>query len=159
MKSFTEQDLHRAQEAWARGIVEIGREFIQGGRYRDRALELLDSLYGFAQGPVLFKPTRASRSPFRLDREAALSYFVGGNPDYPEDRGFALQPWVRVRFANAACLIRPDHALAMGHYFFTTTSGEEIMVEYSFGYFKDQEGRTRIHLHHSSLPFREREEA
>ena len=44
-------------------------------------------------------------------------------------------------------------AIAMGHYYFTGPDGTETKVEYTFGYLKDGEGKLRIQLHHSSLPF------
>merc|ERR1712107_862124 len=49
--------------------------------------------------------TKAAVKPFRLDPTAALSYFVGANTDYPEDKGFALKPWTGVRFENNGVLL------------------------------------------------------
>ena len=43
--------------------------------------------------------------------------------------------------------------MAMGNYFFTTPEGDEVKVEYSFGYVLDDGGNVRINLHHSSMPF------
>ena len=40
----------------------------------------------------------------------------------------------------------------MGNYFFTTSDGEEVKVEFSFGYIVDSSGELRIQLHHSSMP-------
>ena len=89
--------------------------------------------------------------PFRNSYDEALSYFVGGMLE--EDKGFALQPWTAVRFENEDLLIRDDHALAMGLYYFTDTAGNETKVEYTFGYRLDDDGSVKIELHHSSLPF------
>ena len=41
----------------------------------------------------------------------------------------------------------------MGNYFFTDTDGNEVKVEYTFGYMLDDQGSLRINLHHSSVPF------
>ena len=49
-------------------------------------------------------------------------------------------------------ILSDDSATAMGNYFFTTTEGEEVKVEYTFGYITDSEGKLRINLHHSSMP-------
>ena len=49
-------------------------------------------------------------------------------------------------------LFTDSTALAMGNYFFTNPEGDEVKVEYSFGYTKDSEGNLRICLHHSSIP-------
>ena len=43
--------------------------------------------------------------------------------------------------------------MAMGNYFFTTPEGDEVKVEYSFGYILDENGNVRINLHHSSMPY------
>merc|ERR1712061_820071 len=98
--------------------------------------------------------TKAAAKPFRLDTPAALSYFVSGNTAFPEDKGFALKPWTAVRFENNGVLLEGTTALAMGNYYFTATDGSETKVEYTFGYFRDSEGKLRINLHHSSLPFK-----
>ncbi len=150
---ITAEEITQAQQAWGKGIVAIGRVFTDGGDYSKVAEDHIDTLYAFQAGPVLFKPTKAADKQFRLTREEALSYFVAGNEKFTEDHGFAIQPWVKVRFENAATFLHGDYAVAMGNYFFTPLDGEETKVEYSFGYVKDDAGRLRINLHHSSLPF------
>ncbi len=146
--------LRAAQAAWGDAIVAIGAAATKGEDPRPVAAEALDRLYAFDLGPVLFKPTKAAEAPFRVERRGALSYFVGGDPGFPEDHGFALQPWTAVRFEDAA--ICPIHGgvLTMGHYVFTDLAGAETRVEVSFGYLRDIHGQLRIHLHHSSLPYR-----
>ena len=81
----------------------------------------------------------------------ALSYFIG--QDLAEDKGFALAPYIKVRWENEGIITDGNSALAMGNYFFTKTNGEEVKVEYSFGYIKTSAGDVKINLHHSSLPF------
>lgn len=150
---ITAEEITQAQQAWGEGIVAIGKVFTDGGDYSKVAEDHIDTLYAFQSGPVLFKPTKAADKQFRLTREEALSYFVAGNEKFTEDHGFAIQPWVKVRFENAATFLHGDYAVAMGNYFFTQLDGEETKVEYSFGYVKDDAGKLRINLHHSSLPF------
>jgi hypothetical protein len=70
-----------------------------------------------------------------------------------EDSGFALQPWINVRFENASVILNEKTASAMGNYFFTEPNGNIVKVEYSFGYFLDSNGNLKINLHHSSLPY------
>merc|ERR1719326_2484141 len=42
----------------------------------------------------------------------------------------------------------------MGDYVFTdATSGDEVRVEYTFGYKRNDDGKVRIYLHHSSVPY------
>ena len=146
------RDVEKAQEKWGQGIVEISSAYAEGGDFVKKAELHIDSLYDYKDGSVLFKPTFASAVQFRSTFESALSYFVGENGFCPEDSGFAIKGWTKVRFQNENVIIRDSTALAMGNYFFTTTEGDEVKVEYSFGYTKDSEGNLRIYLHHSSIP-------
>lgn len=151
--SITVEEVSQAQEIWGAGIVAIGKAFTEKSDYIGLAEKHLDTLYAFEAGPVLFKPTKAAAKQFRTSREGALSYFVGGNDNYKEDHGFAIHPWTKVRFENEQTYIHGDYAVAMGNYFFTQTDGNEVKVEYTFGYFKDANGVLKINLHHSSIPF------
>ena len=151
---ITEQEIIEAQEAWGRGIVAIGKTHTDKDDFRAAAEKHIDEFYGYGSGEVLFKPTKAADQQFRPTKQGALSYFVGGDGDFPEDKGFATNPFTNVRFENKGTLIEGNTALAMGNYYFTTPEGEELKVEYSFGYRKDDAGKLRIVLHHSSLPYK-----
>ena len=149
---ITEADVLAAQKEWAQGIVMIGDTFKAKGDYTAKATKHIKDLYAYEQGDVLFKPTLASTDQFRGTFDEALSYFVGG--DIEEDKGFAIKPWTEVRFGEQDIIIDSDSAIAMGNYFFTPDgSTEEVKVEYTFGYMKDDAGDLRSNLHHSSLPF------
>jgi len=150
---ITAEEIADAQRTWGDGIVTIGKAFTDKGDYVKAAENHLDTLYAFETGTVLFKPTKAADTQFRPTREAALSYFVGGNDNYNEDHGFAIHPWTNVRFENTATYIHGDYAVAMGNYFFTQLDGTEVKVEYTFGYIKGPDGKLKINLHHSSIPF------
>ncbi len=143
----TENDVLSAQQSWGAAIVAIGK----AENAKAEAQKTLDTLYAYDEGAVLFKPTLASADPFRGTEDEALSYFVGGS--IGEDKGFALAPYTNVRFENEGIVTHCDTALSMGEYFFTKTDGEEIKVEYSFGYVRDESGDLKINLHHSSLPY------
>jgi hypothetical protein len=155
---ITEAEVLAAQKEWAQGIVEIGEAFKAKGEYKEKATQHINELYAYEQGEVLFKPTLASADQFRGTFDEALSYFVGGKIE--EDKGFAIKPWTEVRFGEQEIITDSDSAIAMGNYFFTPDgSTEEVKVEYTFGYMKDDKGQLRINLHHSSLPYVEKTEA
>ena len=149
---LTVADVEKAQQAWGEGIVEIAAAHNAGADYVQRARTHVESLYSYDTGPVLFKPTLAVKEQFRPTFEGALSYFVGGNNSFSEDTGFAIKSWTKVRFENEGVLINGVTALTMGNYFFTSTSGDEVKVEFTFGYIVDSNGALRINLHHSSMP-------
>jgi hypothetical protein len=150
-EAITAEDVAAAQQAWGEGIVAIGAAYSAGEDYTAAATAHIERFYAYGAHPVLFKPTLAAEDQFRGDFDQALSYFVGGSIE--EDGGFAIAPYTNVRWENEATFIDADSAMAMGNYFFTTTEGEEVKVEYSFGYVRDEEGDLKIVLHHSSLPF------
>lgn len=152
-QSITRQQIEDAQAAWGEGIVLISTAHTQGGDYVQVAHDHVETLYAYGLTSVLFKPTLAAVQQFRSTFDEALSYFVASNNACPEDKGFAIKGWTAVRFENVDIFTEGSVGMAMGNYFFTTPEGDEVKVEYSFGYILDGEGNVRINLHHSSMPY------
>ena len=153
---MTEDDLAAARVAWGEGLVSISKAYETDGiqQARDLAGRILDAAYGYDMGPVLFKPTLSGgRTTFRTSRKGALSYFVGHDPDYPKDAGFAIRGWRKTESETAASFIEGDVAMWMGWMRFTDKDGQTIQTDKTFGYKKDAQGVLRIVLHHSSLPY------
>lgn len=158
--TITEQEVLDAQKAWGEGIVKIGQVYSEEGDYKATATEHINTFYNYQEGSVLFKPTLASEKQFRTEFDGALSYFVDGDENYPEDHGFAIKPWSSVRWENIGTKIIGNMAIAMGNYYFTPAEGgDEVKVEYSFAYTKDQEGNLKIIMHGSHLPYKPAESA
>ncbi|GFD91823.1 hypothetical protein KUL156_04620 [Alteromonas sp. KUL156] len=151
---ITEREVVSAQRKWGDGIVRIGAVFSNDGDYSSEAADFIQDMYGYDLSSVLFKPTLAATDQFRSSFDAALSYFVGGNDAYSEDKGFAIKPYTNVKFDNVGIINNSCRmAVAMGNYFFTDTKGGETKVEYTFAYVKDSDGDLRIVAHQSSLPY------
>jgi hypothetical protein len=117
-------------------------------------------LYSYGHGKVLFKPTEAAQVQFRPMACDCMSYFVGSKAvtgGFDEDSGFAInggKGWSNVVFDNHMIDVSGSTAIAMGNYYFTcATTGEVTKVEYTFGYKKCFDGKVRILLHHSSVPY------
>lgn len=154
--NITEAEVQQAQQAWGEALIAISSAYSQNGREQaeQEARGVLDAAYGYSQGAVLFKPTLASgEQTFRTEYEGALSYFIGGNSDFPGDSGFALKGWEGYEFTNAGVYINGDLALTMGHVMLTDADGQVTTVDKTWGFKKDEQGDLRIVLHHSSLPF------
>ena len=150
---ITQQQVEKIQNTWGDGVVKIGALKHDRKECEKFASEFLDNLYAFDKGKVLFKPTKCEKEQFRPTKSEALSYFISGdNRACDEDKGFAIQPWTKVRFENTGFILEIDRAISMGNYFFTDLDRNEAKVEYTFGY-KSINGNLKIDLHHSSFPY------
>jgi len=150
---ITKQEITNIQKSWGDAIVKIGDLYLKNEAYKAEAREQIKKLYAYNLGLVLFKPTMATQRQFRVTKEGALSYFIGNNENYPEDKGFAINPWTSIRWENAGIKIEGCIAIVMGNYFFTPLDGDELKVEYTMGYQKDENGDLQIILHDSHLPY------
>ena len=150
---ITKDQVMSAQEEWGAGVVKIGS--LQGKRAECEAYtsDFLDERYAFETGQVLFKPTKCADEQFRASKAEAMSYFIAGDDRAcSEDKGFAIQPWTKVRFENTGLILDAARAIAMGNYFFTDLDGNEAKVEYTFAY-QMIDGELKIDVHHSSFPY------
>merc|ERR1719421_2709386 len=102
---MTKELIEAAQKAWGDGIVKIAATHTANGDYVQAATDHINTLYGYQISPVLFKPTLAAQEQFRPTFEKALSYFVASNKECPEDKGFAIKGWTKVRFENTNKII------------------------------------------------------
>jgi hypothetical protein len=155
----TYDEVNAAQQAWCDALVRIGQVKQEGGDYRSYAAQVLSEAYNYDYGKVFFKPTLAfGEQTFRNDKQGALAYFVGGDPQYPDDKGFALAPWVKCRYDNAGednrgIQIYGSVAITMGNVWLTGADGKEIMVDKTWVFRKGEDGKLRIIVHKSALPF------
>lgn len=155
---ITEAQVNAAQQAWCDGLVQVAQTHAKGGDAKAVAAKMIDDLYDYSDGKVFFKPTLASGpNTFRPTREGALSYFVGGNPKFPEDSGFALKGWTKARYDNNASengiQIHGDLAITMGNVYCMGPDGKEIMVDKTFVFRRCKDGNLRLCVHKSALPF------
>lgn len=156
---ITYDEVNAAQQAWCDALVKIGKLKEEGGDYKAYAEKVLSEAYNYDHGKVFFKPTLAfGDQTFRNDKKGALAYFVGGDPDYPNDKGFALTPWVKARYDNAGdhnegIQIYGSVAITMGNVWVTDKTGKEVMVDKTWVFKKGKDGELRIIVHKSALPY------
>jgi len=156
---ITYDEVNAAQQAWCDALVKIGNLKEEGGDYKAFAEQVLSDAYNYDNGKVFFKPTLAfGDQTFRNDKKGALSYFIGGDPAYPNDKGFALTPWVKARYDNAGdknqgIQIYGSVAITMGNVWVTGKDGKEVMVDKTWVFRKGKDGKLRIIVHKSALPF------
>ena len=154
--TIVQQDIFNALSDWGESLIAISQAYEDNGlrSAREIAEQTLDRLYGFEFGPVLFKPTMSGGTQtFRLTKMGALSYFVGSDPEYPNDSGFGIKFWRSVKPETSATFIQNDVAMWMGWVNLIDKENQKVKVDKSFGYTRDKDGNLKIVLHHSSLPF------
>jgi hypothetical protein len=154
--AVTEAEVLAAQKNWGDALVAISTTHEQKGKAEAKTLaaKIIDEAYGYQYGAVLFKPTLTTApQTFRTTREGALAYFVGGNPAYPQDTGFALKGWRKVEVRNAAIFIVGNVATTMGNVSITDKTGKVTTVDKTWKFIKGSDGKLRIIVHHSSLPY------
>jgi hypothetical protein len=160
---ITYEEVNAAQQAWCDALVKIGKLKDEGGDYKAFADQVLSEAYNYDHGKVFFKPTLAhGAQTFRNDKKGALAYFIGGDLDYPNDKGFALKPWVKARYDNAGegnegIQIYGSVAISMGNVWVTDKDGNEVMVDKTWVFKKGKDGKLRIIVHKSALPFTPKE--
>jgi hypothetical protein len=153
---ITQAEVVEAQRAWCGALVAIATEADTKGQPAAKALAatVIDTAYAYNMGPVLFKPTlTVTPQTFRTTREGALAYFVGGDTAFPTDTGFALKHWRKCESENAGIVITGTSAISMGNVSMWDDKGKLTRVDKTWGYVRDGEGKLRIVLHHSSLPY------
>jgi hypothetical protein len=155
-QGVTEAEVLAAQQAWCGALVGISTTYAESGKDAAKKLagEVIDAAYGYQMGAVLFKPTlTVAPQTFRTTRDGALAYFVGDDPAFPQDTGFALKGWTKCEIANSAIFIAGDSASTMGNVNITNKDGSVTTVDKTWTFVKDDLGNLRIVVHHSSLPY------
>jgi hypothetical protein len=153
--NITDEMVINAQKAWAESLLKISKTHLEKGDYKKVASEELDKGYNYANGIVLFKPTLTTgEQTFRMDKEGALAYFVGGNSKYKDDTGFALKGWVKYGIVNRGIILNGSTAITMGNIILTDNKGNTVVVDKTWGFKMNELGELKIILHHSSLPYK-----
>lgn len=154
--AITDADLQAANERWCSALLDVSASYDAKGyeAAKESANKLLDELYGYQMGVVLFKPTlTVVPNTFRTTKEGALSYFVGGNPAYSSDKGFATKSWKKCEVATAASLITGGTASTLGKVRLTNKDDQVVTVDKTMQFVRDAQGNLRIVGHHSSLEY------
>ncbi len=155
-QAIGEAEVLAAQQAWCKALVDISTTGDKSGQAAAKALaeKVIDAAYGYQMGGVLFKPTlTVNPQTFRTTRAGALAYFVGGDTAFPKDTGFALKGWTKCEVANAAIFLAGDSATTMGKVNITGKDGKVTTVDKTWKFVKDDAGKLRIVVHHSSLEY------
>lgn len=159
---ITEDEVNEAQQKWCDGLIAICREYInrgEDGEYRAKAEEFIDDMYDFSKGKVFFRPTLAmAPQNFRTTRQGAIAYFVGGDAEFPDDKGFIKNRWISADYHNdiedqEAIQIHGNIGIAMGNVYLRNEEvgigGSQTVVDKLF-VFQKRGGEVRLIVHNSA---------
>lgn len=143
-----------ALQRWCDNVIRVGEAHSRCGDVVAVAQQVLTDNYDYDNGKVLFKPTLTfGPQTFRPTKEGALAYFVGGNDRFPDDKGFKLKPWVKVWYNKLEYILHGDLAIVQCNVHFIGLDDSHIFVNKSFVFKACEDGKVRIILHQSSLPY------
>lgn len=153
-QAITEAMVTEAHDRWCSGLIAISTAHKQGGDYKRAAEDMLNNVYMFQDNKILFKPTLThGDQTFRFDREAVLSYFIGGNDKYAQDSGFALKNWASCRHQSARSVVEGDIAISMGNIWLKDDNANEVKVDKTFVFKKGSDNKLFFITHMSALPY------
>ncbi|CAL1154449.1 unnamed protein product [Cladocopium goreaui] len=138
---ITEEEVKSVQAAWANAIRSISKTYLEGGDYVAAAAKAAGELYGYGHTNVLFKPTKAAWA--NAIKSISKTYLDGG--DYVAAAAKAAGELYG--YGHTDVLFKPTKAAEAQFH------GSKTKVEYTFGYKKNADGKVRIFLHHSSVPY------
>ena len=149
---ITKAHIEKAQKEWIAGLVHIGQSIKKGGNGKPETEAFITKFYDYDNGKVLFKPTLAiGKQTFRPTKEGAISYFLAGNPNYPNDIGFALLIFEEGYTEMLDEIILGENAIVMCKMHLTAKDGSIKSVDKTFAYRLTKDGDLKIIAHHSSL--------
>lgn len=129
-----------AQHAYRNGLLEIGSASSAGKDIAAEIANFVESNYAFGLGSVIFKTTNGhERFTFASRPEDARKYFT--NP--------LLQFVADVKLENESIVSRGTQMFAQGRCVFTLINDMAKVVDFTFGYEFDVNGRISLFLHHS----------
>ncbi|CAL1137480.1 unnamed protein product [Cladocopium goreaui] len=180
--SVSEAEVLLAQKAWSDAIKHISKTYLEGGDYVAAAAKAAGELYGYGHSDVLFKPTKAAETKveytfgYKKNADGKVRIFLHhssvpysvpaatASGAITEEEVKSVQAaWANaIRSISKTYLDGGDYVAAAakaagelygyGHtnVLFKPT---KTKVEYTFGYKKNADGKVRIFLHHSSVPY------
>jgi hypothetical protein len=141
-------------QLWCDNVVATGKVYTDKSDVKKFANEVLTNNYDYDNGKVLFKPTLAfGQHTFRPTKEGALAYFIGGDSNFPDDKGFKLKPWVKVWYNKLDYILHNDIAIIQCNVHLIGADDSHIFVNKSFVFKICDDDKIRIILHQSSLPY------
>jgi len=90
-QSISEAEIVGVQKTWCQALVDINSTYDKDGQPAAKALTV-------------------APQKFRTTLDGMLAYFVGSDPTYPQDKGFALKGWTKCESQNAGVFITGNSA-------------------------------------------------
>lgn len=150
--SISESEITAFQQSFGVSLNSISNAIANKGDVEVAAKNHIEKYYGFDDGKVIFKADRSDESPFRNTYEGVLSYLIGNNVAYPDDKGAVLPDWRKVNWKNAGIINDGDVAIAMGQSVFVNEGREVQKQNYTMAFKKNKNGKLKLIAHKTSMP-------
>ena len=124
---FTKEMVHTALQTWCDNVVKVGKVHTEGGDVQAFSLQVLSDSYDYDNGHVLFKPTLTfGQQTFRP---------------------------TKVWYSKEDFILNGELAIVQCNVHFIGDDDSHIFVNKSFVFKQCDDGKVRIILHQSSLPY------
>ncbi|CAL1153822.1 unnamed protein product [Cladocopium goreaui] len=154
---ITEEEVKSVQAAWANAIKSISKTYLDGGDYVAAAAKAAGELYGYGHTDYTFGYKKNADGKVRIFlHHSSVPYSVPAatpTAEITEEEVKSVQAaWASaIKSISKTYLDGGDYIAAAGK-----AAGELYgygHTNYTFGYKKNADGKVRIFLHHSSVPF------
>jgi hypothetical protein len=154
---ITVAEVEAAQRAWGDALVAIATEHDRNGQAAAKRLaeRVVDSAYATIWArSCSSRPWLPLRPPSAPTARAPSPISSAAIPVIRATTGFALKGWRSYEIKNAGILITGSSATSMGNVTVIDSKGARTTVDKTWGYVRGPDGKLRIVLHHSSLPYK-----
>lgn len=154
-RGLSHEKMEQAVEQWTAKACKVA-QLLRDNQDHTEALDDLLYLYDTEKSQhgnptLLFKPTLATNPPIRTTRAGAKAYFVGGDPQFPDDTGFLRKVKNIALLQEKHTVIEQGYGKIMGQYEIEDHDGNITRADYTFAVHVYPNQLMKFTLHHSSI--------
>ncbi len=114
IRLISETEINSFQKSYGDSFNSLANAIEDESYYELKARDHIDQFYNFDDGRVMFKIGHESEQPFRYTADGLLSYLIGKNKDFPNDKGIAKEYWRKIEWNNLGITIEGEIAIVIG---------------------------------------------
>lgn len=150
--SISEAEIIAFQKAYGISFNAISQSVEDNSYYETAARKHIDKNYNIESGEFMFKIGNETSSNYRSTYDGILSYFIGKNKAFPNDKGITKQNWRKIDWNNNGIIKDGDMAIVMGQATLTNQNGETRLQNYTMCLKKTEGGNLKLIAHKIAKP-------